>query len=401
MLTADLVRARAYKGDVKAQYLDRDDEEPRLLAATLIETFESSIGAPRRQLDETLKDVLGAGTDFLLHRGLAKLLFDRCEFETAGDIDPVELRRRLFSTAAGMRREAGHDGLQRDDVFARVATELDVAADTIEQGLFGDLKDEQQLRAFERCDADWLIDRYNVALAQALLLRASWMSVSLPPLAPGSMRTLFRKLKFHQLLYEIEGSAGDGYTIRLDGPLSLHRSTQRYGLQMATFLPAVLEIDGFEVEASVQHGRRRVDRRFRITSKDGLRPYRKSPRTWVPDEVRTLRAQIEKLDSGWEMSDDAELIETAAGVLIPDHVFVHEESGTRVFMEVVGYWRRAPIDERIAALKAHGPANYLLAVGKGMNVDQGKEDDPTGPVYTFRTTPIARQIVARLNEFLP
>ena len=112
---------------------------------------------------------------------------------------------------------------------------------------------------------------------------------------------------------------------------------------MANFLPSVLEIEGFTVEASVQHGKKRVDRRFKITPKDPLRPLRKTPRAWVPDEIATFREPFEKLDSGWELSEAVELIDGPEGVLIPDFAFRHRETGIKVWMEVVGYWRRAPV----------------------------------------------------------
>ena len=106
MLTADLVRVNVRGGEVKPLYIDVEKEESLALAAALIRIFEAHTGEARRRLDGELRDFLGSGTAFLLHRGLAKLLFDRCEFQTAAAVDPAALRRAVFENAAARHREA-------------------------------------------------------------------------------------------------------------------------------------------------------------------------------------------------------------------------------------------------------------------------------------------------------
>src|SRR6266508_1720833 len=100
MLTADLLCARTYKGEVRPVYLDATDPEHREIASDLIALVSAHVGRVRGQIEDALADLVGEGTDYLLHRGLAKLLFDRCEFEVDASCDPVELRRRVFERAA-------------------------------------------------------------------------------------------------------------------------------------------------------------------------------------------------------------------------------------------------------------------------------------------------------------
>jgi predicted nuclease of restriction endonuclease-like RecB superfamily len=57
-------------------------------------------------------------------------------------------------------------------VLEAVAAELGLPPAQVAASLFADLKDENRLLKFDDLDARRLLDRYNVALAQAVLLRS-------------------------------------------------------------------------------------------------------------------------------------------------------------------------------------------------------------------------------------
>ena len=63
-------------------------------------------------------------------------------------------------------------------VLSRVAAELEMTAEQADQGLFADLKSEQRLTRFKDTTAERLLQRYNVALAQAVLLRSTRVHVA-------------------------------------------------------------------------------------------------------------------------------------------------------------------------------------------------------------------------------
>jgi len=100
VLTSDLLRVRFRKGKIYPPYINEKEQEHLEMAETLIRLFTEHQGATRQELNEALKDTTGSGTDYLFHRGLGKLLTDRCSFETSSSIDPVVLRSRIFEGAA-------------------------------------------------------------------------------------------------------------------------------------------------------------------------------------------------------------------------------------------------------------------------------------------------------------
>lgn len=401
MLTADLVRARLRKGVLTPEYVSPLDAELVGLAQRLIEIFARNVGRTQRNLNADLKDFLGTGTTFLLHRGLAKLLRDRCEFATVAAIEPEELRRSTFLAAAAAYCDGDGFHFDRDAVCAGVCTEHGIDADTFEQGLYADLKDEQQLVDFKNCDPDWLLDRYNVALAQAALLRATSMRVRVRHDDASRYRELFRWMKFCRLLYDVEVCEEGGYDITLDGPLAMFKASSRYGVQMAQFLPVLLHFDEFALEATVLHGPKRREVKFELEATRGLRPISRLRGQWRPEEVDWLVDRFRKLDCDWSISESSEVVDLGEqGILIADHVFTHEPSATRVYLEILGYWRRGSLATRLEVLRAHGPANMILAVSKELHVDDEDIEDLPGEVVVFRVTPIARDILAALERIV-
>ena len=398
MLTADLVQVRIYRGEVRPRYL-QEGPDPLGLASRLIDIFAAHVGKPRLDLQDELKDFLGTGTAFLLHRGLAKLLFDRCSFESESPVEPEDLRRAVFEAAAEARREAEH--FDRSAVLERVASAFEIETGTIERCLYADLKDEQILQEWKPCTPEWLVRRYNVALAQGVLLRASGLEITIAGQDPRRYRALFRRIKFFQLLHRVTGTAGEGYRIRLDGPMSIFQSTGKYGVRMGSFLPTLLHFDGWTLDADVRWGKRRRKCTFSLSSDSGLRPYGRLPGQWQPEELGWLPDQLAELDAGWSVSTDGELVDLGGqGVLVPDFVFVHRDTGKRVLMDVLGFWNKSAVASRLRLLRRHGPPSLILAISKQLAAGQEGLDDLPAEVYVFRSAPLARQVLKILKTFV-
>ncbi len=401
MLTSNLLRTRVRKDEIHPDYIAADDSDLLGLAEMLIDAFGRHVGRARYELEAELKALLGTGTEFLLQRGLAKLLWDRCEFEPGTEIDPLELRQRVFAEAARSRLE--HSGqLITEDVLAKIAQELNLDdASQVQRALYADLKEEQHLQAFKKVKPDWLLKRYNVALAQAVLFRAVELKVRIANQPAARYREVFRRIKFFQLLYQVRGNADDGYEIELDGPMSLFKSCQKYGLQMANFLPTLLHLSEWSLEATVLWGKARVPKQFSLSHETGLEPYRWMVGQWQPEEMQFLKKRFAKIDTDWELGEEAELIDLGGeGVLVPDYVFVHPPTGRRVFMEIFGFWRKGALTRRLELLKKHGPPNILLALSEELHVEEEQTEGLPQEVYTFRSIPNAREVVKRLDEML-
>ena len=187
MLTGDLVRVRTSKERIIPLYLNRNSPQWLEAAESLLAIFREGVGGTRGEIEEEIDDLFGGGGKAtLVHRGMAKVLEDRAEFEVVADVPPEQIREQVFTAAAESRRRlraarptqetrvslASRPTFRRDEVLSSVALELKLPPETLLKALFADLRDENRLLKFQDMTAQRLIDRYNVALAQAVLLRS-------------------------------------------------------------------------------------------------------------------------------------------------------------------------------------------------------------------------------------
>jgi predicted nuclease of restriction endonuclease-like RecB superfamily len=266
MLTGKMVRVRYARDRVQPYYLDTRDENWRMVAEQLLELFRDMAGRTRGELEEMIEETFG-DDETMVHQGLAKLLEDRCDFEVSAAHSPAEVRATVFklATLARTAPETGQE-FDRESVLTRAAELLGVSVEAVNASLFADLKSEQRVIAFKDMTGEQLLERYNVALAQAILLRATRVDVTLIGEPPTRYRQLLRQIKFHRLICEVEHVAHNSHTFHLDGPLSLFTSTQKYGMQLALFLPAVLLCRNYELNAEVRWGTQKKVKRFQITA---------------------------------------------------------------------------------------------------------------------------------------
>lgn len=401
MLTSNLLRARVRKDEIHPDYIAPDDPDLLGLAETLIEAFQRHIGRARQELESELKELLGTGTEFLLQRGLAKLLWDRSEFEPPTEIDPSALRQRVFALAALSRQE--HAGnVEPQNIYEEVAKEFALGdPDLVDRLLYADLKEEQHIQAFKKVKPAWLLKRYNVALAQAVLFRAVKLSIRVVNQPAARYRELFRRIKFFQLMYQVTGDGKQGYAIELDGPMSLFRSSQKYGLLMANFLPTLLHMSEWSLTATVHWGKAKIPKQFSLSHETGLEPFQHLTGQWQPEEMQFLKKRFAKLETDWLLSEELELIDLGGwGVLVPDYVFLHPPTGNKIYMEIFGFWRKGSVGSRIELLKHHGPANVLLALADELHVEEEQTEELPQEVYRFRSVPNAKEVLTRLDAML-
>ena len=171
MLTGNLVRVKTTSQQrIVPIFLDREKPYWHQVAESLLGIFRDGVGTTRGEIEAEIDEMVGEGMATLAHRGLAKVIEDRAEFEVVAEVPPETVREKVFSAAAEYRKrlhaEGRRDPFRRDEVLNAVAGELGVEAEKIVSSLFADLKDENRLLGFKDLTAQRLIDRYNVALAQ-------------------------------------------------------------------------------------------------------------------------------------------------------------------------------------------------------------------------------------------
>jgi hypothetical protein len=403
MLTGNLVRVRYARDRLIPQYLDVEEAEIVLLAEQLIALFAASIGQARGQLEAEADEAFGDLPQPQVYQGLAKLLEDRSDFETPPGHPPEELREAVFGAAtahrAKVREEAGAP-FDRDLVLAEVAGRLGLDRTAVEAGLFADLKSEQRLVRCEETTARRLLERYNVALAQAVLLRSSHVEVIVRGESPARYRQLFRQIKFRRLICEAEPAAKGAYQLRLDGPLSLFTATQKYGLQLALFLPTLLFCRDFELKADVLWGPDRRPKKFDVSSKDGLVSHQMETGMFVPPEIPMFVELFRKKIADWDISDETEVVPLGGSFWVPDFQLTHRPSSRVVLLDLFGFWRRSGIERHMEMLRKYAETPFLVALSNQLKVDEAELESLPDNVIRFRNMPLPDEVVRRAFDLV-
>lgn len=398
MLTADLVRVRR-KGTELAVTELGDKQRPRALelARDLLALAEAHVGQTRVELEEALAQLEVSPREHKLLLGLRKLVEDRLEFEVEGGLDPRALRSEIFELAARERKALGPgDPLDRDALLVREAAARGLDADGLLRALYADLRQAQVITRFDAIAPERLVDGYDLAQKQAVLLRATEVVADVRCRDAYAYRALFRKLKFLRLLHRIEARDDGSYRIVIDGPFSLFTSAQKYGLELALALPTLMACDAYKVRASVRWGKERTPLTFAIEG-TGVRGPDEPLR--LPDEVDALLARFAALEAPWLAEPASDILALPGiGLCVPDLRFHNRDTGEVAYLEVMGYWSRAAVWKRVELCRRGLDQRVIFAVSSRLRVsEEVLGDEVPGELYVYKGSLSAREVLRRLE----
>ena len=390
MLTSDLLRYRAKKKVVEPLYLDTSSQTAKEKAELLTSIFEDSLERPYDAIEEQVQEAIGYGTDFLVWRGLAKLLHDRSEFQTISPVDPVDIRRAVFE-ASTLHGPVTSDAI-RQTVLNEAAATLGITAIACEEALYADLTGRQRLATYKKIKPDDLLQRYNMAQAQGILYKATRMEIWLAEQDANLLRYLFQILKFHGLMHRI-WRVEDGWKVDIDGPASLLRQSRKYGLKMAIFLPALVLMEKWRMVAELDWGKNQQDYTFALSDEDGLVSHYRARGQWLSDAEKMLEARFEGYETAWELERRGTLLELDGGqVLIPNYVLKHPD-GRVVFMEVIGFWRKSYLERRLESLSEMPNTPLILVVSEQLHGDRDKLEESPASLVFFKTVILVDKVI--------
>ncbi len=404
MLTSDLLLTRTRGPYINPRYVDADSDRMIDLAQDLIDIFKSHRNKTRRELHAALDTRAGEATDYRIQRGLAKLLEDdRCEFRIASLIDPVELRAQVFVLARENHPVVREPDLiypvTRAHILDQIALQHQVSVDEVAGSLYADLADNHVFDVFDPPTPDWLLNRYNVALAQAMFYRCARMRLSVHRNLPVRYKQLFKFIKFFRLIHDIRGDRDAGYEIVLDGPVSMFRLSQKYGIKMAVFLPALLLCIRWKMEAEIAltDGRKGL---FVLDENHTLVSHYKDQTVYDSLLEETFAGRFEKAKTDWVLERETEIVNLKDTVFIPDFAF-HHPDGRTALLEIVGFWHPDYLRRKLDKLRRADRRDLVIAVSRDLNVQEGDFKDIPGHVFFFKNRIQPKDVIDRLGQIQP
>jgi predicted nuclease of restriction endonuclease-like RecB superfamily len=232
------------------------------------------------------------------------------------------------------------------------------------------------------------------------LLRSTGVEVHIRGEPPQRYRQLFRLVKFHRLVCDVERTGPESYCLRLDGPLSLFSATQKYGLQLALFLPALLQCRDFDLKAALRWGPQRKPKTFTLSPGDGLVSHFADSGMYVPPELAMFVDLFRKRVAGWEIREEVDVYPLGGGFWVPDYRLVQKETGRPVLLEVLGFWRRASAERHLQRLRQHAREPFLLAVSDQLRIDDAALEGLPAGIHRFRQMPLPDEVARLAGELV-
>lgn len=371
MLTSDL--AISYRrGEKIFPFLIKTDNEGFLRdAENLVEIFQDSINKTRGEIERELEEYIGTGTDYNILRGLIKLLKDRSEFEVSAPAEPIEIRQKVFLEARKFHPVLPNSEA-KTEVLNLIASEFETDADTVHANLYADLSAQQRLTDFETIEPETLLDLYNLSQAQAIFYRCVEMKITVAPSDAANYRAIFGWIKHFGLIHSVIGNSEKGYEITLTGAASLFQKSQKYGIQMAVFLPALLLCGNWQMRAEINDKRGTLFYELSSEQTELVSNRLDQPEYENPIHEKLVKAW-EKSSVEWKLKKNKEVIDLGKAAFIPDYVLISPDK-KKIYLDVLGFWTPKSLQKRLEEFRAANYKKFILAAWQDL---RGSREEPT------------------------
>ena len=377
MLTRDLLRFKNVGGSARPQFINPADPELLALAASLLECYQTENGTAvsRDAIDALTAPLLQSHPDQKLAQGINKIIQDRCEFALPQELDYAAIRREVFARSAAALKTLD-PSITPEEHRARVADELTAETRNLAAaGIYADLPGNEVMLKSPDLFPRELLERYNCALVQSLLLFSGGLEVMLEGAEPAQLRRLFKYLKFFRLLAKVTTVAGsrrfndlpDKLSIEIDGPTSLFEQTQKYGLQLASFFPALLDLPAWKLKTTLKIRDREI--RLSLDESCGLKGHYRNFGSYVPEEIAMFRKLFQEKSDDWEVCS-AEPVFQAEGyeLVFPDMSF-RNSAGMVFHLELFHRWHAIPLLRRLEYAEKHPELPLIIGVDRALHRD--------------------------------
>ena len=402
MLTGELVRPRLRQrgSTLTVEFVDTQSTHWQRTAAELIHLFAGQLNQPHSIWDTVLEQYEGERIDYVVIRGLAKVLEDAATFrpiDTA--FPPVQMREHLLTYGPVFPTADLFNPQSRTDILSRLASELKMSVSDLEQAMFADRSSEYLLREVGLpWTAEGLLARYNMELARGVLYWASEMQVELH----DNYKDFWRYLKLFKLMFEAAPVLKGGYQVHMDGPISpFVKSTTRYGRQFAAFLPALFLGKEWQMTAKVRRAPNEDALVYTLDQTSPLHSHFKQSGLFdsklEEDFAQQFEEKFGEKRGQWLLRREDEVILMGDTVFIPDFSIIHKKDGRRALIEIIGFWHPDYLRRKVDKVRRAGLANLILLVYAGLNLTPDKLADVPSQVLYFPHKPVLKEVMAAVE----
>jgi len=296
-------------------------------------------------------------------RGLYRIMLRKCTLTGESPIEPILIRRELFSKGPAINDK------DRQKILNHVSNSLKIDA---ERFMYSDLDSEKVVSSIEDISPEKLLKEYNLSLLQTLLFKCYKIRVQVQ----DNWKEIARRIKWLGLMYF---AYENPISIEIMGPATLLKLTEKYGRNIAILLPYILSSKNWKIEAEIVIGKnKRRIYKLELSNIDFIEynkeKYEKEFDSSIEEKFYN---DFKNSIKDWNIVREPEALVVNKHLFIPD--FKVMKGNLSIYIEIVGFWTKNYIREKISKLKdTKAPILVLL------NSELSKEDFEDFQVIKFK-----------------
>ncbi len=396
MLTSDLIHTTRSGTLIKPCFIDPQTPDLLDLADKLILLCRKAAAGhiTRAVFLESFAGIRSSDCRTFPVNALLKLLEERMEFQSgSGENDYPALRRELFLKSSELLQKGFPDEEKFNTFFP---------PDTPDP--YGDLPEFDTASGFRDLTPPELLNRYNTALVQAILLKADKLTVVIGESDPAELRRMLKYLKFFRLLAEISKNSAGALKIDISGPFSLFGPTRKYALNLAAFFPAVIRLGSWKLRAEVKT-RSGSSAVLKLDNTTGLVSHYRHFSAYVPEEIRIFHRVFSSKTDDWQITGDTPVLLAGNGrYLVPDLSFKRRSDGTVIHLELFHRWHRGQLENRLEYLERKSSLPLIIGIDRAICDEElceiltKKYPGAMAKSFRFRDFPGVDTVLRKLNS---
>lgn len=394
MLTKDLLRYRKSSGYLRPKYLGADASISDV-AKKISKIADDCVGKNIQYFNERCDDL--EKDDFI--DGLKKVVTQKFVYADS-DVSVETERLKLFLAAQKLREECEFE--DRGEFKSIFADAQGSTLEVLQETLYSDLPEFVKITGIRSSPED-LIQEYNIQLAKSFFLHAQILHLQIKKPSRDVLRYIVHKIKFHQLLFEVEESSAKILRISVSGPLSQSLKSKLYGKNLANFMGSLFVLSDWKCAAEV--GLKNKNMSFKVSSKDPLKGTAKFHSGYAPLEYETVVDSFNQKSQKWKISFGATILNLGdKNYSCPDFVLEHQSTKNKIYVELFHSWHFSELPKKIRFLEKSAQKDYLIGIDKAILKKQGISDFWHTSAFVrrfgfeFRNFPTSKSLLSKVEN---
>ena len=395
MLGKELLRTRTAGKYIRPQFIKTNDPALLDFASRLINIMTNGTGSTAETLDTCLNSITLAKPDPKLTCGLVKTLRSRGEFNSENNEINYKEERKLFL------KSANHEKPKPSPNPRLVNHNLSSCeTQTFKIKIIYPTARKRRPTRFRNTFPRELLERYNLSLVQSLLLYSRSMTCAIPTqnADPQEIRRIFKYLRFFRLLAKAEKN-GNTITMTIDGPASILENSLKYGLQLASFFPALCKLPKWKISSEIQLRNRTLT--LVLDEKSELVSHYMNISSYKPEELGMFADYFRKNVAGWQIDDCPDfLLLEGKRIIFPDYMFTNTATGEIKYLELFHKWHANETASRMDYIESHRELTLITGVDTALvkNDPSLKERIIKAGGFVFNNYPGAERVLKILEK---